>query len=55
MQFVDGALGISQGVCDYIRDELGVPEKNIIKILNGVDIAKFRFTKDEANRKRARI
>jgi glycosyltransferase involved in cell wall biosynthesis len=53
MKFIDAALGVSQGVCDYIRDELGVPEKKIIKILNGVDIAEFSFTEDEANRKRA--
>lgn len=52
MKFIDAALGISQGVCDYIRDGLGVPERKIIKILNGVDIAKFKFTKEEANKKR---
>jgi len=52
MKFIDAALGISQGVCDYIRDELRVPERKIIKILNGVDIAKFKFTKEEANKKR---
>lgn len=53
LQFVDRVLGISQGVCDYMQDELGVPGKKIIKILNGVDIAKFSFTQEEANRKRA--
>lgn len=53
LKFADGALGISQGVCDYIHDELGVPEKKIIKIPNGVDIAKFSFPQEEANRKRA--
>lgn len=52
MKFIDAALGISQGVCDYIRDELGVPEKKIIKILNGVDTGKFKFSKEEADRKR---
>ena len=53
LKFVDPALGISQGVCDYMHDELGVPQKKIIKILNGVDIAKFSFTQEEAKRKRA--
>jgi len=52
MKFIDAPLGISQGVCDYICDELRVPKKKIVKILNGVDIAKFKFSKEEAQRKR---
>lgn len=52
MKFIDAALGVSQNVCDFIHNELGVPERKIIKILNGVDIAKFKFTQEEANKKR---
>ncbi len=43
MKFVDVALGISEGVCESFRDELGVPERKIVKILNGVDVSKFRM------------
>lgn len=42
MKFVDVALGISQGVCDYMKEEFCVPERKIVKILNGIDIDKFK-------------
>jgi glycosyltransferase involved in cell wall biosynthesis len=44
LKFVDVALGISQGVCAYYRNELRVSDKKIVKILNGIDINKFRFS-----------
>jgi glycosyltransferase involved in cell wall biosynthesis len=43
LRCVDRVLGISEGVCAYFRNELGVPERKIIKILNGVDVNKFRI------------
>jgi len=42
MKFIDVALGISQGVCDYMHDELGVPKKKIVKVLNGIDVERFQ-------------
>lgn len=50
MKFVDTALGISNGVCEYFEKELGVPKRKIVKILNGVHVEKFRFSKDEGLR-----
>jgi len=52
MKFVDAALGISEGVCEYFKNELGVPEQKIVKILNGVDVQKFQFEREEGRRKR---
>jgi glycosyltransferase involved in cell wall biosynthesis len=47
LQFVDLALGISQGVCDYFHNELRVPQNKIVKIINGVDIEKFEKAKNQ--------
>jgi glycosyltransferase involved in cell wall biosynthesis len=40
--FVDKAIGISQAVCDDFQKTLKISEKKVIKILNGVDVEKFK-------------
>jgi len=47
LKFVNTTLGISQGVCDYFKSELGVPKSKIVKILNGVDIERFQIEENE--------
>ncbi|MBF0522908.1 MAG: glycosyltransferase [Candidatus Omnitrophica bacterium] len=47
LRFVDYALGISQGVCDYFEKEMGLPRRKIVKILNGVDVEIFRRAKSK--------
>lgn len=47
LKFVDTVVGISQGVCDYFRDDLNVPERKIVKILNGIDVAVFQSLKPD--------
>ncbi|HSV44001.1 MAG TPA: glycosyltransferase, partial [Candidatus Bathyarchaeia archaeon] len=42
LKSVDKVVGISQGVCDYFRDELRVPVSKIVKILNGIDVSRFQ-------------
>ena len=42
MMFVDKAVGIAQGVCDDYRESLGVPQRKIVKVLNGVDVERFQ-------------
>ncbi|HSA30852.1 MAG TPA: glycosyltransferase [Candidatus Omnitrophota bacterium] len=43
LRCVDRVLGISEGVCAYFRNELGIPDRKIMKILNGVDVNNFRI------------
>lgn len=52
MKFVDVALGISQGVCDCFENDLKVKKEKIHKILNGVDIDKFQFGREEEKKLR---
>ena len=54
LKFVDVALGISQGVCDYFQNELRVSPKKIEKILNGVDVQRFQFSNREEIRRAKR-
>src|SRR3989338_4196266 len=43
LKFVDKFIGISQDVCDYFKNEMNLPSRKIVKILNGVDIKRFQF------------
>jgi len=54
LKFVDVALGISQGVCDYFRKELKVDDKKIVKILNGIAVERFQLSNRIEIRQRKR-
>lgn len=43
LRFVDLALGISEGVMDYYRSALRVPEPKLVRILNGVKLDRFQL------------
>lgn len=47
LMFTDIALGVSQEVCDYFYKKLGVPQKKIVKITNGIDIKQYQLSANE--------
>src|SRR3989338_4013374 len=54
LKFVNKFIGISQDVCDYFQREAGIPPKKVVKILNGINLGKFKFLDDERRDIRAR-
>jgi len=55
LKWADAAVGISQGVSDYFRDELNVPAAKVRMILNGVDLKRFDLPGFDARACRAKI
>ncbi|THB75661.1 MAG: glycosyltransferase [Desulfobulbaceae bacterium] len=47
LKFVDGCVGISDGVCEFFKHELRVKPQKVFKIYNGVDDEKYLLSDEE--------